>query len=232
MREREIAGLLRDKHPDGMQQLLLHYGPLIRYIIAPIVPDAHDREDCFSEVTLRIWEKADRFAPQRGSWKAWLTAVTRNTAYNFARQTARRGEGELPEHAPSPAPDPEEALLWAERRRALQWALAQLSTAEQALFYRKYYYLQPTSQIASELGTTEDLPAPHETVVAGVTPDHRALRRVVCVRRCGSCAACRDCAGDGVQLARLCRRGARTRGVPLPLARAGRRAAEGRAPVR
>ena len=59
MREREIAGLLRDKHPDGMQQLLLHYGPLIRYIIAPIVPDAHDREDCFSEVTLRIWEKAD-----------------------------------------------------------------------------------------------------------------------------------------------------------------------------
>ena len=63
MREREIAGLLRDKHPDGMQQLLLHYGPLIRYIIAPIVPDAHDREDCFSEVTLRTWEKADRFAP-------------------------------------------------------------------------------------------------------------------------------------------------------------------------
>lgn len=54
-------------------------------------------------MTLRIWGKADRFAPQRGSWKAWLTAVTRNTAYNFARQTARRGEGELPEHAPSPA---------------------------------------------------------------------------------------------------------------------------------
>ena len=153
MREREIAGLLRDKHPDGMQQLLLHYGPLIRYIIAPIVPDAHDREDCFSEVTLRIWEKADRFAPQRGSWKAWLTAVTRNTAYNFARQTARRGEGELPEHAPSPAPDPEEALLWAERRRALQRALAQLSTAEQALFYRKYYYLLQVSGLQYILPT-------------------------------------------------------------------------------
>ena len=153
MREREIAGLLRDKHPDGMQQLLLHYWPLIRYIIAPIVPDAHDREDCFSEVTLRIWEKADRFAPQRGSWKAWLTAVTRNTAYNFARQTARRGEGELPEHAPSPAPDPEEALLWAERRRALQRALAQLSTAEQALFYRKYYYLLQVSGLQYILPT-------------------------------------------------------------------------------
>ena len=136
---------------------------------------------------------------------------------------------------------------------------------------------------AFETLLAENLSAPPETVVAGVTPGHRALRRVlwgsalctvtlqvsglqyilptvglvllllglraaareslvlrglpalrrvVCVRRCGSCAACRDCAGDGVQLARLCRRGARTRGVPLSLARAGRRAAEGRAPVR
>ena len=155
MDERTLMAKIAGGDEAALHALLRQYGPLIRYIIAPIVPDAHDREDCFSEVTLRIWEKADRFAPQRGSWKAWLTAVTRNTAYNFARQTARRGEGELPEHAPSPAPDPEEALLWAERRRALQRALAQLSTAEQALFYRKYYYLQPTSQIASELGTTE-----------------------------------------------------------------------------
>ena len=99
---------------------------------------------------------------------------------------------------------------------------------------------------AFETLLAENLPAPPETVVAGVTPGHRALRRVlwgsalctvalqvsglqyilptvglvllllgfralrrvVCVRRCGSCAACRDCAGDGVQLARLCRRGA------------------------
>ena len=65
---------------------------------------------------------------------------------------------------------------------------------------------------AFETLLAENLPAPPETVVAGVTPGHPALRRVVCVRRCGSCAACRDCAGDGVQLARLCRRGARTRG--------------------
>ena len=34
-------------------------------------------------------------------------------------------------------------------------AAAGARAAEQALFYRKYYYLQPTSQIASELGTTE-----------------------------------------------------------------------------
>ena len=61
--EQEMIRRLLAREEAGMADLLLHYGPLIRYIIAPIVPDAHDREDCFSEVTLRIWEKADRFAP-------------------------------------------------------------------------------------------------------------------------------------------------------------------------
>ena len=42
-----------------------------------------------------------------------------------------------------------------ERQQALNRALEQLSPAERALFYRKYYYMQPTSQIAAELGLSE-----------------------------------------------------------------------------
>ena len=89
MDERILMEKIAGGDEAALHALLRQYGPLIRYIIAPIVPDAHDRGDCFSEVTLRIWEKADRFAPQRGSWKAWLTAVTRNTAYNFAWKCSR-----------------------------------------------------------------------------------------------------------------------------------------------
>ena len=50
---------------------------------------------------------------------------------------------------------PEEALLLAEQKAALQRAIASLSGAEANLFYRKYYYMQSTAQIAAELGTTE-----------------------------------------------------------------------------
>ena len=156
MREREIAGLLRDKHPDGMQQLLLHYGPLMRYIIAPILPDPQDREECLSEVSMRVWSRIAQFDPARGSWNAWLTAVTRSTALNYQRSAARHGGTQtLPEGAPSPEASPEEALIQAERRAALHDALARLGQSDRALFYRKYYYLQPTAQIAAELGMTE-----------------------------------------------------------------------------
>ena len=126
---------LRDRDEAGMADLLLHFGPLMRYIIAPILPNPQDREDCLSEVTLRIWEKIDQFDPRRGSWNAWLTAITRNT--------------------PASSLTPEEALLQKERQEAVQAALNRLHTRDRVLFYRKYYYLQPTAQIAAELGMTE-----------------------------------------------------------------------------
>ena len=111
MNELEIVELLLQKDEKGMSELLIHYGPLMRYIIAPILPNAQDREDCLSECAMQVWKKIEKFDPQRGGWSAWLTAVRR--------------------------------------------ALDRLSYKDRTLFYRKYYYMQPSAQIASEMGMTE-----------------------------------------------------------------------------
>lgn len=149
-----IAQLLQQDER-GMEALLLHYGPLMRYIIAPILPDPQDREECLSEVSMRVWSRIAQFDPARGSWNAWLTVVTRSTALNYQRSAARHGGTQtLPEDAPSPEASPEEALIQAERSAAVHNALGRLSPGDQALFYRKYYYLQSTAQIASELDMT------------------------------------------------------------------------------
>ena len=139
-----------------MDDLLKHYGPLMRYIIAPIVKNPQDQEDCLSEVIARVWEKSEQFDEARGSWKAWLTAVTRNTALNYARNISRRGcAEEISEDTPSPELSPEEAVLRQERRAELRHALDRLAPRDRIMCYRKDYYLQSTAQIASELGMTE-----------------------------------------------------------------------------
>ena len=135
--------------------LLLHYGPLMRYIIAPILQNPQDREDCLSEVSMRVWEKIGQFDCEKGSFRAWLTAITRNTALNHARKVSGSSTEELSESTPSPEPSPEEALLKKERQEALSAALNRLSYKDRLLFYRKYYYRQSTAQIAAELGMTE-----------------------------------------------------------------------------
>ena len=156
MGEREIIELLLQKDEQGMNALLLHYGPLMKYIIAPIVKNSHDREDCLSEAAMRVWDRIEQFQPERGSWSAWLTAVTRNTALNYVRKNSRQGSAEeISENMPSPEPTPEEIVLQKERQEAVENALRRLSRGDRLLFYRKYYYRQSTAQIASELGLSE-----------------------------------------------------------------------------
>lgn len=155
MQENTVEWLLLEKNEQGMDALLLHYGPLMRYIIAPILQNPQDREDCLSEVSMRVWEKIGQFDGEKGSFHAWLTAITRNTALNHARKASGSSAEELSESTPSPDPTPEETLLKKERQEALKTALSRLSYKDRLLFYRKYYYRQSTAQIAAELGMTE-----------------------------------------------------------------------------
>lgn len=156
MQEHEIIALIQSRDERGAEELLRYYGPLMRYIIYPILSDAQDREECLSETAMRVWDKIELYNPRLGSWNAWLTALTRNTALNLARRNRRHGETEeIPPTLPSAEPTPEEVLLQKERQQMLLDALSMLSSKDRALFYRKYYYLQSTAQIASELALTE-----------------------------------------------------------------------------
>lgn len=155
MQENTVERLLLEKNEQGMDALLLHYGPLMRYIISPILQNPQDREDCLSEVSMRVWEKIGQFDGEKGSFRAWLTAITRNTALNHARRASGSSAEELSESTPSPELSPEETLLKKERQEALKTALSRLSYKDRLLFYRKYYYRQSTAQIAAELGMTE-----------------------------------------------------------------------------
>ena len=156
MQAREIIELIKRRDEKGAALLLRHYAPLMRYIIAPILQNEQDREECVSEAAMRVWDRIEQFDPSRGSWNAWLTALTRNAALDKARKNKSIvSSEEISGEAPSAEPTPEELIVKKEREAALREALSRLSVQERALFYRKYYYLQSTAQIASELGMTE-----------------------------------------------------------------------------
>lgn len=155
MQEQEITALLAERREEGIDALLRHYGPLMRYVIGAILQDPRDQEECLSETAMQVWKHIDQFSRQRGSWNAWLTAVARNTALNQARKNARHsGVEELTEHTAA-GPSPEEEVVRREREQELLEALGRLLPEERLLFYRKYYYLQTTARIAAELGMTE-----------------------------------------------------------------------------
>ena len=156
MTENEIIYLIINRSEKGLDEFLRHYGPLIRYIISPILNNASDREECISEISLTVWEKISLFDKSKGSFTSWLTAISRNSALNKKRKAKiSLSVEDISKELPSDLPTPEEAILQKEREQALSDALRKLSEKELTLFYRKYYYMQPVSQIAAETGMTE-----------------------------------------------------------------------------
>ena len=156
MDDRELTAALNQGDQAGLDELLKRHGPLLRYIVSPILTDPREREECLSDISLLIWSKIGSYDPERGSLAAWLSALARNTALNRRRGLSRRGKvEELEESLRDPAPTPEEALLEKERTDQLQRAIDHLNPEDRTLFYRKYYYLQSTAQMAAELGLTK-----------------------------------------------------------------------------
>ena len=141
---------------EEIEALLERHGPMMAYVIRGILSDPHEQEECLAQVRARVWERWESYDREKASPATWLTALCRNAAYDRLRTQARQREraGTLDETMADPAPGPEEALLQKERLETLSRLLSAMSAGDRALFYRKYYYLQSTQQMAAELGTT------------------------------------------------------------------------------
>ena len=140
---------------EEIEALLERHGPMMAYVIRGILSDPHEQEECLAQVRARVWERWESYDREKASPATWLTALCRNAAYDRLRTQARQREraGTLDETMADPAPGPEEALLQKERLETLSRLLSAMSAGDRALFYRKYYYLQSTQQMAAELGT-------------------------------------------------------------------------------
>ena len=97
MGDGELIERLRRREQSGLEELSRRYGPLMRYILSPILPDEQDREECLADVVLLVWERVDAYSPDRGAFSTWLTTLTRNAAISRARKRRQDTEPLSPE---------------------------------------------------------------------------------------------------------------------------------------
>lgn len=152
MTTQELLERLRRKDPSCLDEL--QRSPMLRYAIRAILPDPREQEECLSDLVLLVWERIDAYDPQKGALEAWLVTLARNQALNRARSNQRKNGRleELSDTLPDPSPGPEELLLRKERARHIQEVADRLPKTDRLIFYRKYYYMQSTAQMAAELG--------------------------------------------------------------------------------
>ena len=103
-------------------------------------------------------EKIHLYDESKSNFLTWLTAFVKNTALNQAKKNAKHEDyediKEMEDSISANNPTPEQIVLQKEREEELLKALNTLKPQDKLIFYRKYYYMQSTEQIAVELGTT------------------------------------------------------------------------------
>ena len=156
MTDHEIVQLIRARDELGAQELLRRFEALIRYVASPILEDPSDVEDCLQEVASRVWEKIGSYDESKGSFKSWLTAITRNLALNIKHGRGQDGSyDEVDEQTASHAPGPEETAVKNAQILALRKAVDSLPRDERLLIYRRFFYDQSIAQIAAETGMSQ-----------------------------------------------------------------------------
>lgn len=135
----------------ALNMIMVQYGPYVQTIAAnitipPLQPE--DVEEVASDVFLALWNNSD--AVETGKLKAWLAAVTRNTAKNKLRS----------HHLAMPleddffiiaVPGVEVELLEQELQRVTREAVTALPEPEHSIFVRHYFLYQKTAEIAEAM---------------------------------------------------------------------------------
>ncbi len=136
------------------------YGSYCHTIARRILDRKEDAEECVNDTWLRAW---NAMPPQRpGILSAFFGKLTRNLSLDRWRRNkaARRGgdrvevalhelEDCLPDHR-----GPDEALEARETAALISAFLHRQSEVDRALFVRRYFHLEPLSDLADRFGMT------------------------------------------------------------------------------
>lgn len=88
MADEEISALLgrvvlRDR--DAFGRLYRQTSPKLFGVCLRILKDRSEAEEALQEIYVKVWQRADRFAPGQASPMSWLTAIARNHAIDLIR---------------------------------------------------------------------------------------------------------------------------------------------------
>lgn len=131
------------------------FGTIIR-----IVRGRERAEDLLQDVYVKIWQRAGRYDPARGSPIAWLCTIARNTALNDLRREKRSkelGVAELPEIADDGLKPSDQWLCDMEDSEALRRCIEELQQDHRRsiklAFFEGYTYSEVADYVSVPIGT-------------------------------------------------------------------------------
>ncbi len=165
-----VSLILRLRHPDdaaAWQEFVEIYQPLVFRLARSRGLQEADALDMTQEVLARVAGAINRWNPdpQRGSFRGWISRITRNLVIQFLRSKNRRpltsddsSIDQLIQAAPDPSPETELFDLEQERQ-VFAWAAEKVRSSFQPKSWQAFWLTavenRPADQVARELGLSK-----------------------------------------------------------------------------
>ncbi len=160
---------IRQRDPAALAALYDRRAPIVLAVCLGILGNRSDAEDVLEEVFFEIWQRAERYDPERGSPIGYLVTVGRSRAIDRARRLRRRldrlstmREEASPSEPASSAGEeasPFRDAVAAERGHRVREALDSLDPAERRVvelsFFEGWTHREIAQQLSEPLGTVK-----------------------------------------------------------------------------
>lgn len=154
MNDEKMITAIKNHSEAAINEVISKYSKLLWSVAGAVLKNigsTQDVEECVADTFIYLWEHPEKYNPQRGKLKTWLSIVARTHAVNRCREIARRNIVPLEETNFIDQLGIVDTFLEAETRRALLAAVYALDEPDREILIRRYYYDQKPKEIAFAL---------------------------------------------------------------------------------
>jgi RNA polymerase sigma-70 factor (ECF subfamily) len=144
----------------ALEVLYDRYASMILGVSLKVIGDRAAAEDVLQETFWRVWQSADTYQSQRGSFTGWLFRIARNLAIDAYRRRNVRPQtiidtnnaNPILEQTPDPDTDVAEQAQSVLKNRQVQSALGSLPRLQRQVLEMAYFYGMTRQEIAEATG--------------------------------------------------------------------------------
>ena len=151
--ERTISAI-RHRDESAINEVIKKYSKFLWSVSGAVlsgIGSTQDVEECVADAFIYLWEHPDKYNPERGKLKTWLSIIARTQALNRCREITKRDTVPLEDINFIDHIGVADDVLKEETRRALVAAINALGEPEREILIRRYYYDQKPKEIALAL---------------------------------------------------------------------------------
>lgn len=151
MDEKLLIDKIKQNPKDGLMDAFELFGPLVKGIVVKTLgrSKARDIEECISDTFIKLWQSIDLYDEQRGSLRAFITIIARNTAIDrYRRSHSRIAMHPIDDMNPVAAQDTEDTAIQKINHEIVREAVNDLPEPDREIFYRRYFLAKKVNDIA------------------------------------------------------------------------------------